>query len=188
MSSDLKLLVIPTLHVQGFELSNNLSKEQIDSLVKWSNAIDDRIVQFFDGNRIVSKRQLEIGVARALRSIKQDKMIAKNVEVELALWVAGTRLIKTAFERVGISSKTKHLLVVGVSKDGSNDAKIQDSFFNELQKILPDNQVWKFKEPINVDFIAEIYEIDLKPLDDNLSMADLENFVLQKISLLTVLM
>jgi tRNA threonylcarbamoyladenosine modification (KEOPS) complex Cgi121 subunit len=188
LTSDFKLLTIPSLHIQGFNLSNNLTKDRIDSLVKWSSTIENRIVQFFDGEKIVSVKQLEVGFARALRSVEQNKMIAKNVEVELALWVAGTRLIKTAFERVGISSKTKYLLVVSVNKDGSDIAKIPDNYSNEFQKIIQDNQEWNYKKPTNIDLISEVYEINLNPFEKELKMSDLENYVLQKIALLTVLM
>jgi tRNA threonylcarbamoyladenosine modification (KEOPS) complex Cgi121 subunit len=185
--NDYKLLTIPSLNIQGFALLEKLSKEKIDSLVKWSSTVENRIVQFFDGEKIVSKKQLEVGFARALRSVEQNKMIAKNIEIELALWVAGTRLIKTAFERVGISSKTKYLLVVSIDED-SSDKEIPGNYFSELQKILPENQSWSYKRPKNVSFIAEVYNIDLEPFDNKLEMDVLENYVLQKISLLTVLM
>jgi len=115
-------------------------------------------------------------------------MIAKNINVELALWVAGTRLIKTAFERVAISSKTNYLLVVSVDQDGSSNAKISDNYLDELHKILQKSQTWSYKQPNDVNLIAELYEINLNPIEKELEMADLENYILQKISLLTVLM
>ena len=145
-------------------------------------------MQFFDGKRIVSKKQLQTGFARALRSAKQNKMIAKNLGVELALWVAGTRLIKTAFERVGISSKTRYLLVTSINKDGTDDAEIPEKKISELKKLLPENNPWVYKQPSDVSFIADLYQINLSPFEKELKMDDLENYVLQKISLLTVLM
>jgi len=185
ISSNIKLLSIPSLQIYGFELAEHLSKEMIDSLVKWSNAFESRIIQFFDGERIISKKQLEVGFARALRSADQKKMIAKNIEVELALWISGTRLIQTAFEKVGMSSKTKYLLVASVNKDDSN-TKVPDNYFSELQNNLPESQPWTYKKPTNIGFLAEVYEIDLKPLDSNIKLDDLEKYILQKVTLLTV--
>ncbi|MHA1911226.1 MAG: KEOPS complex subunit Cgi121 [Candidatus Kariarchaeaceae archaeon] len=187
IASDYKLLTIPSLHILRYDLSEELTKDKINSLVEWSSTVDNRIVQFFDADRIVCEKQLEVGFARALRASKQNKMIAKNIEIELALWVAGTRLIRTAFERVGISAITKYLLVVSVDKDGSDNAKIPDSYLSELQQILPENQFWSYKKPNKVDFISDIYEINLTPFEKGLEMDDLENYILQKIALLTVL-
>jgi len=51
ISGNFKLLTIPSLHVQGYELSEELTRERIDSLVEWSCNIDNPIVQFFDGEK-----------------------------------------------------------------------------------------------------------------------------------------
>lgn len=185
---DSMLLPIPSIQIYGYELTEKLTKEKIDLLIQWGSTFENKIVQLFDGEQIVSIKQLEIGFARAFRANRLKTMIAKNLEIEISLWVAGTRLIKTAFERVGISSETNYLLIaISQISEASTDEIPEHNLF-ELQKMLPKSQSWTYKRPKDAKILADKYDIDFNLINKELTIEELENYILQKMALLTVLL
>lgn len=87
--------------------------EAIDAATSGVNAA----VQGFDPRAVFDASHLEAAARRALRSHIQERGIARDVSVEMALYAAGTTQIDEALTRVGVPKTSQSVVLAGVGPD-----------------------------------------------------------------------
>jgi len=94
----------------------NVRIENIDFLFsKLKEKIGDVSFQLFDADKIAGKMHVEFAVLNALKAFKDGRNISRSLPVEVLIYVSAQRQIGKAFQMVGLTSKTKNMVVVILS-------------------------------------------------------------------------
>ena len=90
-----------------------------DALLERMNALDIKL-QVFDAGAIFGREHLESAYEHAVRSHERGENLSQDLAVEVVLYAAGQRQIKSAMERVGIREDTIGFAVM-LLEDGEPD-------------------------------------------------------------------
>lgn len=108
----------------------NVKIENIDFLFsKLKEKIGDASFQLFDAGKIAGKMHVEFAVLNALKAFKDGRNISRSLPVEVLIYVSAQRQIGKAFQMVGLTSKTKNMVVV-VFSNIEQSSKILDEILS----------------------------------------------------------
>ncbi|RJX15640.1 hypothetical protein CW703_05075 [Candidatus Bathyarchaeota archaeon] len=108
----------------------NVRIENIDFLFsKLKEKIGDVSFQLFDADKIAGKIHVEFAVLNALKAFKDGRNISRSLPIEVLIYVSAQRQIGKAFQMVGLTSKTKNMVVV-VFSNIEQSSKILDEILS----------------------------------------------------------
>ncbi len=74
------------------------------------------IFQALDPLAVASSKHILLGVALALKSYDEDRMIARDLNIEVMLYLAGVRQIKEAIAKVGIKGFSREVVLLCLAR------------------------------------------------------------------------
>ncbi len=158
-------------------------KKIIKQVQDFSNK-NDIVIQLFNADFIFGKDHLYTAYKHAKRAFDQDKAIAKTLDMEILLYVAGEYQIKNALAKVGISENTTNLAFILVGSGEIQEEKI-DNLLNALSsndlKLERDDDVLTGDKDVLTAF--GISEIELEAIPEERWL----ELVLEKVALLDIL-
>lgn len=95
----------------------SLTREGLIEAIDVATSGVDAAVQGFDPRAVFDASHLEAAARRALRSHVQERGIARDVSVEMALYAAGTTQIDDALARVGVPKTSQSVVLAAVGPD-----------------------------------------------------------------------
>lgn len=138
-------------------------------------------VQILDAGSIAGPIHLIHAARGAALAFDSKKLHAQSFGLEILCWAAGERQIKTALEKVGVTQNTREFALVSVGKNKKN---IRMALAKALENLglRANPQVLKLdpKKTLNLRKIFNIEETELRT-------APLENLVIERVALLSVL-
>ncbi|OFX15396.1 hypothetical protein A3K71_00260 [archaeon RBG_16_50_20] len=124
----------------------------------------DVTAQLVDLGRVPGSRYMLLAVLNALKSFHSKQPIARSLGMEILLYIAASRQIGEAIQRVGISSSTEKIvgILVGTTRDELLHAT--KSLARILNQKSDDDLIdnWSPDRIRNVQSIFEIRDMELK--------------------------
>lgn len=142
-----------------------------------------RAIQIFDNRYIWGYRHLYSAIWHAQNALKNNRMIAKTLSMEILLYTAGYRQIKKAIELLGVKETT--IDVVGLLLAEKNYQLIDASI--QLQKELGLKPNLDLLDDFSSKhkYLKEMLVNEGFPAN-KFTYSDVENAILQRIALLTL--
>ena len=158
--------------LEGCIISNDISSF-LDNLTAIATEYEC-VVQSFDARYIAGKSHLTLATEYSKRAFEREDSIAKDPAVELLLYASGRRQINRAMEMCITSETTGIVIVIYGEKEA-----ISSTLLREL--ILPSDVI----EPIqNIELLCTFF--DITPAELEVSSADIESLVLERVALLNL--
>ena len=94
----------------------------------------DSAVQFFDLDKIAGSRHLLLAAYNAEKSYNSKRRITRSLQMEVLLFVAGTRQISDAIQRVGINDSTTRSAVLAIARSDRALVDISESLIKKFSQ------------------------------------------------------
>lgn len=132
------------------------------------------VIQSFDARYIAGKSHLTLATEYSKRAFEREDSIAKNPAVELLLYASGRRQINRAMEMCITPETTGIVIVIYGEKEATSS-----NLLREL--ILPSDVIEPTK---NIELLCTFF--DITPAELEVSSADIESLVLERVALLNL--
>lgn len=173
------------LHILGLENVTVKNPNFLFETLKQSFA--GVIFQIFDAEKVAGKAHIKFAVLNALKAFKIGKNISKNLPVEVMLYVSGQRQIEKALKMVGISSKTKNLILIVFKVSSEIAFKVLDEVCRLVGGKINDRVIevnCKKIETIKRTFEISNIEIETQMFDNITLEEAIEKLVIERVALL----
>jgi KEOPS complex subunit Cgi121 len=132
------------------------------------------VIQSFDARYIAGKSHLTLATKYSKRAFEREDSIAKDPAVELLLYASGRRQINRAMEMCINPETTGIVIVIYGEKETISS--------NSLRELILSSDVIK---PIqNIELLCTFF--DITPAELEVSSADIESLVLERVALLNL--
>ena len=153
------------LGLKGEIISVSETLNQINSIKN-----DSEIIQLLNADAIAGKHHIEHGVNQAFLAFNRGENLANDLSVEICLRCSTQRQISKSFDLLGLKEGKMNLCAVLIDCDDYT-SELSSLFDLDDDVLCPD-----------VEKLKEIYSIS----DDELSIMDVEDILIDRISKLIV--
>ncbi len=141
-------------------ISENLNSKNLDTndILKIANSLSDSVLtlQFLNPTMIVNEMHLLSASQNALNAMKGGYMIARSLDVEIAVYASAQHQIGRALDLVGVKAALPTLAVVCIDEDKQ---KITDCLNKIAERIGESSSPMFPISPQKIKSLMSIYEI-----------------------------
>jgi KEOPS complex subunit Cgi121 len=125
-------------------------------------------IMLIDAQAVAGIKHLKACILNSIKAFTQKNQISKSLNVEILLYLSGYRQISKAIERIGISTKTKKIICIQITKQKKEPYFDFKKFLlaNDIQYSYFKNDIDQFSafEPKSVMKILEITDENIETL------------------------
>lgn len=147
-------------------------------------------MQLVDLNEVAGSRYLLLAVLNAMKSFQSKQPIAKTLSMEVLLYVAASRQISEAINRVGVTNKTDRVaaLAVGASQEEVRGA---GEFLSQLLKQPSNDELVDRWTQARVESVRSVFGIGEKEIGAVIRKGEkieaaIERLVIERSAMLTI--
>jgi len=122
----------------GVRVVSPLRPDDVLKVVKGKGGI---ICQIFDYLAVASWRHLLHASILALKALREGRMLARDLGIEILLYVAGERQIREAISKVGIKEDSRGIVILYFARDREEAERLFDEVVKELGGLLDDSLI-----------------------------------------------
>lgn len=130
---------------------------RIEEVLKTIESKDTIAYQAFDYKAIASWQHLLNACILALKAWVEGRMLAKNLSLEILLYVAGDRRIKEAIDKVGVKESSQGLIILYLVRDGEVGKRLIEEASKKLGGVAEDSLLEVLKDKFEV--LKEIFQV-----------------------------
>lgn len=122
------------------------------------------VVQLLDPRAIAGRNHLYHGVRLCLKAFRRRRLISKNLQVELILYLAARRQIDESIKILGVKENTRTVLILMLGDSKEEMTKYMEELISKLGKEVSTELIGG-EGIADPTYIAQVYSISGQELD-----------------------
>ncbi|MFQ5998827.1 MAG: KEOPS complex subunit Cgi121 [Candidatus Bathyarchaeia archaeon] len=148
----------------------------------------DAQLQILDAGRIAGSRHMLYAWANALAAFKGGYNISRNIAVEFLLFASTRKQINEAIRCVGVSPRTRNLLLVTFDSNSQEHATIVKQIVTSIGGRVLDNQTFEKATKDKLRVLRSVFQLSRTELEASSKKIDVlavENLILERMAVQT---
>lgn len=157
--------------IKGYGKYLGFSLIKVRGKLKFKDLLDeikdlpkDLVIQFLDPRAIAGRNHLYHGVRLCLKAFRRRRLVSRNLQVELILYLAARRQIDESIKILGVKENAEYVLILMLGHSKDEMARHMEELISKLGEEVS-TQFIGGEYIADSTYIAQIYSIDEQELD-----------------------